>query len=250
MRIPCLLMMSALLIWADPALAQYEAEDGFVSLFNGKDLAGWKVPEGDNGHWRVVDGIIDYDASSEAGQDKNLWTEKSYRDFVLKLDWRLKTDVQAPYNTLVVLQDGSTLKDATGKPITIKRFSPDSGLYLRGFPSTQVNIWGWPVGSGEVYSIRNSATDPQVRAAVTPRVRADNPIGEWNRFEIYMIQNRLTVMLNEHLVLENAEIPGIPAEGPIALQHHGKRLDDGTYSAASSLVQFRNIWIRELPQPQ
>jgi hypothetical protein len=35
--------------------------EGFVSLFNGKDLGGWKVPEGDNGHWKVVDGRIDCD---------------------------------------------------------------------------------------------------------------------------------------------------------------------------------------------
>ena len=39
---------------------------GFASLFNGKDLTGWRVPEGDNGHWKVVDGVIDYDAESEA----------------------------------------------------------------------------------------------------------------------------------------------------------------------------------------
>ena len=40
--------------------------EGFVSLFNGKDLTGWKVPEGDGGHWKVVDGVIDYDAGSQA----------------------------------------------------------------------------------------------------------------------------------------------------------------------------------------
>ncbi|HEY2158668.1 MAG TPA: family 16 glycoside hydrolase, partial [Isosphaeraceae bacterium] len=48
---------------------------GFVALFNGKDLAGWKVPEGDGGHWKVVDGVIDYDAGSEAKGDKSLWTD-------------------------------------------------------------------------------------------------------------------------------------------------------------------------------
>ena len=42
------------------------APEGFVSLFNGKDLTGWKIPEGDGGHWKVVDGVIDYDAGSEA----------------------------------------------------------------------------------------------------------------------------------------------------------------------------------------
>ena len=47
-----------------------EAPDGFVSLFNGKDLSGWKIPEGDNGHWKVLNGVIDYDAESESKNDK------------------------------------------------------------------------------------------------------------------------------------------------------------------------------------
>ncbi|HLY75111.1 MAG TPA: DUF1080 domain-containing protein, partial [Planctomycetota bacterium] len=66
------------------------AEPGFVVLFNGKDLTNWKVPDGDNGHWKVVDGVIDYDARSEAKGEKHLFTEKEYGDFVLKIDWRLK----------------------------------------------------------------------------------------------------------------------------------------------------------------
>src|SRR5580698_6209674 len=66
------------------------APEGFVSLFNGHDLSGWKVPEGDNGHWKVIDGVIDYDAGSEATGDKALWGEVEYRDFILQIDWRLK----------------------------------------------------------------------------------------------------------------------------------------------------------------
>ena len=46
--------------------------EGFRPLFNGKDLGGWTVPEGDNGHWKILDGVIDYDAQSEAKGDKNL----------------------------------------------------------------------------------------------------------------------------------------------------------------------------------
>ena len=66
----------------------------FVSLFNGKDLTGWKIPAGDNGHWKVVNGVIDYDAASEANGDKSLWSEKSYGDFILRVDWRIK---ETPY---------------------------------------------------------------------------------------------------------------------------------------------------------
>jgi hypothetical protein len=53
-------------------------------------------------------------------------------------------------------------------------------------------------------------------------------------------------MLNGKTVLENAQLPGIPEKGTLALQHHGG-FKDGKYSPASSLVQFRNISIKELP---
>jgi hypothetical protein len=57
--------------------------------------------------------------------------------------------------------------------------------------------------------------------------------------------DRLTVRLNRKLVIDNAQLPGIPARGPIALQHHGGR-KDGEWGA--SFVQFRNIYIKELRQ--
>jgi len=87
---------------------------------------------------------------------------------------------------------------------------------------------------------------PEVRAAVVPKVRADNPVGEWNRFIIRMVGDRLTVNLNGQTVIENAQLPGIPASGPIGFQHHGGREKDGSYNNASALVQFRNVFIREL----
>src|SRR5215471_10687420 len=60
--------------------ADNTAPDGFTSLFNGKDLTGWKIPAGDNGHWKVVDGVIDCDAKSESKvPDKSLWSEKSFK---------------------------------------------------------------------------------------------------------------------------------------------------------------------------
>lgn len=226
--------------------ADGELEDGFVSLFNGQDLSGWVVPEGDNGHWKIVDGVIDYDAASEARGDKNLWTEKEYGDFILKIDWRLK-QTSGFFNVPFVLQDGSYLTDAAGKKLTIRTANADSGIFVRGTSKAQLNIWCWPVGSGEVYGYRNNPDTPaDIRAGVTPRINADKPVGEWNQFVIVMVQDRLTVMLNNQLVLENAQLPGVPAKGRLALQHHGGRNADGSYKPASSLVQFRNIWIREI----
>src|SRR5437660_12070284 len=66
---------------------------GFKALFNGKNFDGWKVPEGDNGHWKILDGgVIDYDARSEAKKVKDLYTQKSFKNFTLRIDWRLKPD--------------------------------------------------------------------------------------------------------------------------------------------------------------
>lgn len=218
---------------------------GFTALFNGKDFTGWVVPEGDGGHWKVVDGVIDYDARSEAEGDKNLWTENEFGDFILRIDWRIKRTTGL-YNMPIVLQDGTDLKDADGKPIKVRRPNADSGIFLRGKGKSQVNIWCWPVGSGEVYGYRNDKSQPpEVRSAVTPRLNADNPVGQWNTFEIIMVGERLTVLLNGQTVIENARLPGVPEKGPIALQHHGG-FRNGEYSPASSLVQFRNISIKEL----
>ena len=123
-----MLMISGLIaITAVTAAADGEVEDGFVSLFNGSDLSEWTVPEGDNGHWKVVDGVIDYDAQSEASGDRNLWTKREYGDFILKIDWRLKR-TSGLYNIPIVLQDGSYLTDATGKKITISTPNADSGV--------------------------------------------------------------------------------------------------------------------------
>jgi hypothetical protein len=226
------------------------APEGFVSLFNGKDLTGWKVPAGDNGHWKVKDGVIDYDARSEApGQEKkNLWSEKSYKDFVLRLDWRLKTEPGYMNKVPVILPDGSHKKDKEGKEIRLEIEDVDSGVYLRGSSKAQINIWMWPVGSGEVYGYRTDRKMPaEVRAAVTPKKKADKPRGEWNTFEITLKGDRLSVKLNGEEVIRNAQLPGVPKEGPIALQHHGSwDKKAGKWGGPPSLVQFRNIYIKEL----
>lgn len=222
------------------------SNDGFTPLFNGEDFTGWIVPEGDNGHWQVIDGVIDYDALSEAPGDKNLWTEKEYGDFVLRLDWRIKETPFVNHNVRIIRPDGSHKKDENGDDILISVPDSDSGVYLRGMPEAQINIWGWPVGSGEVYSYRlNQNVSPEVRAGVTPRINADNNIGEWNTFEITMKGDRLTVVLNDYTVIENAQLPGVAERGPIALQHHGSKRD-GEWVSSPSLVQFRNIYIQEL----
>jgi hypothetical protein len=220
---------------------------GFEPLFNGKDFTGWKVPAGDNGHWKIGNGVIDYDAKSEA-KDKPLWSEKAYKDFTLLIDWRLKLEpAYKNKNVPVILADGSHLKDASGKEVKIEIDDVDSGIYLRGQPKGQVNLWMWPIGSGEVYGYRMDPKQPaEVRAGVTPKKRMDKPRGEWNTFEITMKGDRLTVKLNGEEVIANAQLPGMPPEGPLALQHHGSWNEKtASWNGPPSLVQFKNIYIKE-----
>src|SRR6266568_926575 len=190
------------------------AADGFVSLFNGRDLSGWKVPVGDNGHWKVVGGVIDIDARSEASGDKSLWSENEFGDFVLRVEWRIKETPYINPNVPIIKPDGSEKKGPDGKPIHMAVPDSDSGHYLRGDSKSQVNIWCWPVGSGEVYGYRTDDKMPAaVRAGVTPKKLADRPRGEWNSFEITMKGDRLWVKLNGEEVIQDARLPGVPRLG-------------------------------------
>ena len=242
----CLLLSVLCVALASIVGAAQGAPPGFTSLFNGRDLSGWKVPAGDNGHWRAVDGVIDYDARSEAPGDKSLWSEREFGDFELLVEWRLK---DAPYlnpNVPIILADGTHKKGPDGKEFVTTVPDADSGIYLRGQGKSQVNIWNWPIGSGEVYGYRMDAKQPPaVRAGVTPKVNADRHVGEWNAFRITVRGDRLTVVLNGATVLDQAQLPGLPPRGPIALQHHGAS-KDGAWTSPPSLVQFRNISIKEL----
>lgn len=238
---------------------QLEAK-GFQPLFNGEDLTGWKVPEGDNGHWKVVDGVIDYDASSEAKGNKSLFTEEEFEDYTLYFDWRFKR-TSGLYPMPTILPDGSYKTDGDGKRITTPTPNADSGLLFR--PGHQANLWCWECGSGELWMVRNNknATAEQ-RAAAVPKVNADKPVGEWNRMMARVVGDRVTIVLNGKKVIDNAQLPGLKqTKGPIGFQHHGGPLsarqiermrqrgmsvDDDAMSPASSLVQFRNIYIKPI----
>ena len=206
-------------------LAVMPAGEGFVSMFNGKDLTGWqglvenpltrskmkppelakkqleankKVPL----NWSVRDGLIWF-----SGNGDNLCSVKEYGDFEMYADWK------------------------------ISKFG-DSGIYLRGSP--QVQIWdtsrvdaGAQVGSGGLY---NNQKNPS-----KPLKVADNPVGDWNTFRILMIGEKVSVWLNGVLVVDNVtlenywdrNIPIFP-KGAIELQAHGTDL------------AFRDIFVREI----
>jgi hypothetical protein len=87
---------------------------------------------------------------------------------------------------------------------------------------------------------------PELRAAATPKVNADRNIGAWNSMEITLAGDTATVVLNSRTVIDKARMPGLPPTGPIGLQHHGKVGKDGQYEGPPSLIQFRNLQIKEL----
>jgi len=191
------------------------APRGFRALFNGKDFTGWKARQRGTDseaerskwqqNWKVEAGIIKFD-----GKGPTLWTTKKFKDFVLMVDWRFPK-------------------------------AGDSGIYLRGRSKSQVNIWCREMGSGEVWGYRTDKKQPEaIRKACTPLKKMDKPVGQWNRFVITMKGDRLTVKLNGKVVTNNAQLPGVPAEGEIALQRHGNP------------VEFKNIYIKNLesaPKP-
>jgi hypothetical protein len=251
-RLSPALVMICFVVGVNLSAEQEDVPEGFTSLFNGKDFSGWKVPDGDAGvHWKVIDGVMDHDGRTEekGEKDHSLWTDKSYKDFVLLIDWKLKTDPGYRWSVPILLPDGSNKKDADGNDVKVEIEDVDSGIYLRGSSKSQVNIWMWPAGSGEVWGYRTDEKMPaEVRAAATPKKKADKPRGQWNTFEITLKRDRLWVKLNGEEVISNAQLPGIPEEGPIALQHHGIGYDEGSgkWKGPPSLVQFRNIFIKEL----
>ncbi|MDR1336989.1 MAG: DUF1080 domain-containing protein [Tannerella sp.] len=214
-------------------LDEMPKEKGFVSIFNGKDLTGWKglvenpvarakmkpaelaknqakADEQMRKSWVIENGLLAFVGS---GYD-NLCTEKQYGDMEMYIDWML--DPAGP--------------DA------------DAGIYLRGTP--QVQIWdtarvnaGAQVGSGGLYN--NQVNESK------PLKVADNRLGEWNTFYIKMVGDRVTVKLNGELVTDNVtlenywnrELPVPPVE-QIELQAHGSK------------VYYRNIYVKELERPE
>ena len=209
-------------------------DEGFVSLYNGVDLTGWKTHSGLIGHWKPNDWRLQYDGQA-TGDDKNLWSQQALKDFQLIVDWRWNGKYERTTKRPVILSSGDVAKNDDGTPQTIDVPLADSGIYLRGSSKAQINIWQWPVGSGEIWGYRtDQSMPPEVRAAATPLQKADNPIGRWNRFEITMKGQHVSVVLNGKLVIDNCHLPGVPAEGPIALQHHGDP------------IEFANIFVKRL----
>jgi hypothetical protein len=221
-----------------PADRVAAADDGFHSLYDGVSFAGWRYRDAHEGLWIPRDGLIECTGKVKVkGQkDRALWSEREYRDFVLIVDWRLPRRPELK-DLPTFTDDGLFARDPDGKVIRRPILDAgDSGIFVRGNSRSQVNIWSQPMGSGDINDYhKDQALPAAIRTACMPRTRADAPLGQWNRFVITMQGDRINVALNGETVIDRAELPGVPPRGPIALQDH------------SDPVEFRNIFIKELP---
>ena len=202
----------AFLFAATPLYAGGDPPKGFESLFNGKDLAGWKST-GDMKVWGAENGVI-YCAGGGGGW---LMTEQEYGDFELRLEYKMP------------------LKGNSGVGIRAP---------LKGDPAYQgmeiqliddVN-WGklekWQ-HTGAIYNV------------VPPKTIHNKEIGEWNDIKITALGSRITVVhngetlvdadLDDYIIEHSKKHPGILREkGHVGFQSYNKR------------VEFRNIYLKPL----
>lgn len=220
-------------IWAEavePMIAELMGEytlnappKGYSFLFNGKDLEGWK-------------GLVEDPEKRAAMEPEELAERQKKADEEMRATWTVQDGI-LNFNgeghnlcTIKDYQDFDMLVDWKISPLG------DSGVYLRGSP--QVQIWDpaqWPQGSGGLFNNEKNPADPLVKA--------DNPIGEWNRFRIIMKGEKVTVYLNDVLVVDNVVLENywnrekpIYDTGAIELQNHGNPLS------------FKNVYVREIPR--
>ena len=213
-----------------PAEETASLAQGHRSLYTGIDFSGWQWDAGHQGHWVARDWTLDYDGRS-AAPEKHLWTAKEFRDFELIADWRLSGS-PVKKKIPVILASGEHAKNADGTDQLVEiEDAGDSGIYLRD--GTAIHIGCGPMGSGGIIC-ENKNLSAKVRADFVPKVRADKPPGQWNRFVITLRRNRLTIVLNGRTVVENARLTGALARGRIGLQHRG------------AAIQFANLYVREL----
>lgn len=207
---------------------------GFQALYTGRDLSGWRMPDDNPSRWKAADWTLVQIGQGKPGSP--LLTERAFGDFELICDWRW-TGKPRTVTWPKIRSDGTDDVGPDGKPVLVSLADAgETGIVLRGSDGHTVKLWCRPQGSGEVAAVRaDSQRAADLRARVTPRSAADRPLGEWNRSVITLVENHLTVRINGVFVVERAELPDLPASGPVGLESLG------------ASVEFSNVLIRELP---
>jgi hypothetical protein len=227
----------------DKEKAALDSEEGFVSIFDGKSLAGWKVSaktghsgrskHKTGGRWVVEDGVI-VGSQDIPGNGGILITEKEYGDFEVVLE--MKND-----------------------------FGPDSGLFLRSNDRGQAhqamidyhpdgNLMGvYGEGLSPGYHIRNFTFLNKVTDIKEDKADFKLPIspekwpsfwkhGEWNELRARITGNpaKLTTWIKDVKFMEYTDKVKRMDKGGIALQVHG----GGDYT--KQYVRYRKIRVKEL----
>lgn len=206
---------------------EIKAPEGFEVLFDGTSYKGWHGrPHYDPRTWDKVT------AEQRAEWDKDMQAHWSFENNELVNDGNgVYMTSNRDFGDMELLIEYKTVPKA------------DSGIYLRSNP--QVQIWdsteeakfniGANLGSGGLWNNSPGASGKD------PKVKADKPFGEWNKFRILQVGSRTSVWLNgemvvDHAIMENFWDRSSPlfAKGPIQLQTHGGE------------IRWRNIFVREI----
>ena len=219
------------LLFASVALtAAPTPPEGFTSLYNGKDLTGWRG--GDTSDHRAYLAL----APEKRAERDRTWTADMLAHWKAEGD-ELVNDGKGKYAT--------TEKEYGDIELTLEyNMAPlgDSGIYLRNVP--QVQIWdpanakekknGADKGSGALWN--NGLNNGKF-----PLVVADKAPGEWNTLRIVMVGARVSIWLNGKQTVDYASLENyydrklaVTAKGPICLQTHG------------APIRWRNVFVREI----
>lgn len=199
------------------ALAAQQAETGFKSLFDGSTLNGWKLIRGRGRGYVVENGVI---VCPEDGGG-NLFTDREYNDFVLRLDWRLWEGGNNGIGIRAPLEG-----DAAYVGMEIQVLDDESPKYKGRLKPTQY--------TGSIYD---------VFPARTGFVKRD---GAWNSYEITAYGPRVHIVLNGETTLD-ADLSRV-ADEAVLRRHPGLRRRSGHigFLGHGTRVEFRNIRVREM----
>ena len=217
-------MITAALL-ATMALAnaqEQKAEEGFTSLFNGKDLTGWKYGKRGNGEhkdgvgYQVENGVI-FSTVKDGG---NLYTEKEYGDFVFRFDFKLTANAN---NGIGIRAPGEGDAAYVGMEIQVL---DDSGSAYQKLQPYQYH--------GSIYDL------------VACKRGFQKPVGEWNEEEIQAKGRQIKVTLNGTVIVD-ANLDDIKDEGKLK-KHPGVKNTKGHigFLGHGARVEFRNLRIKEL----
>ena len=203
--------VSLVLALAGAALAAETAEEGFLPLFNGKDLTGW---EGDAKLWIVEDGVL-IGRSPGIKYNDFLATTKTYGDFILRFQVKLVGE-----------------KGNSGVQFRSKRVPPPSHEVSGYQADIAPGWWGKLYDESRRGKVLAGPTDEDLKKALKP--------GEWNDYEVAAIGNKITMSINGAKTVEyTEEDEKIARDGIIAVQIHG---------GGPMEVQFKSIRIKEVKE--